>query len=332
MKKCFFFILALSLIGCVGCGSSTDNSTEMLLTEPESSNVIIVENDELSQKKHLWESHSTFLDCFVKYGYDYGVQGIFNSERENMEYEYTFNNVKEFISINDKESIDCIFIANEESVLSNEDALEYIVKPAIPIYCALNQTEDQDNIDRFINGFDAVEKNTYKQIIEDIVYEYVWGNQNSYFMIATISYEDIVDETARHVREVSAADVDNGMSLLSEEDKSRIQFALDYTRFPTSPQSSYISMQDAIDETFGDYSMSATLADSNASLGYYQYEITVTGNYYRDTSSKRSGESIEGSINYLIMYMTDNLSSCTPEVEDIAGDVYQSMTRIIFGT
>lgn len=331
MKKCIILLLAVCLIGCTGCGNSTENSTEITQTETEPSEDTVAENEELSSQDYLWKSHSDFLDCFVKYGYDYGVEGIFDSQRENMEYEYTFNDVRELISINDKEIIDCVFIANEESVVSNEDAQEKIVKPAIPLYCALNHTEDKNDIDRFIKGFTVVEKNTYKQIIEDIVYEYVWGAQSSYFMVATISNEDIVDETARYIREVSTSDTNNGMDLLSEEDKSRIQFALDYTRFPTSSQSSFVSMQDAIDETFRDYSISATLTDSNVSMGYYQYKVTVTGDYYRDTSLKRNGETTEGSINYLIMYMTDDLSSCSPEVDDMFGDVYCSMTRIIFG-
>lgn len=112
------------------------------------------------------------------------------------------------------------------------------------------------------------------------------------------------------------------------EDETRVKTALYVTSFQSS--SSYYPMYDLLNDTFKNFTLDIELTDSNSTLGYYEYNVTVSGDYYANTADKNSGITSSGDMEFVIVYIDNELNTCTVAVKDIWGDVYQAMANILF--
>lgn len=78
-----------------------------------------------------------------------------------------------------------------------------------------------------------------------------------------------------------------------------------------------------------EYDISVSSFSSDLSFGYYEYEVTVSGRYYKSVEDKDKRITDTGSIHFIVLYSNNELSQCTVTVDDLNSDVYDSMADIM---
>ena len=370
-KKILSFAVALSLavVSLTACGSSKDSSnTDSFASEPRitetsktmeatTENKIITRNPDYSFTYNDFGNNENF---FVR-TYNQKLQSVFEEPSKTIDFEkkegnrsyytywvntYNFNvknafKVRLTITLDDDEkTIKRIETSIEESI-SNSDIFKTVSqkesseKDDIKEICALllpiavfedikTQRKLMSHWKNFVDSIDY-NSNNDNEVIKELKTDYYslvsYTKNKGYSAFYPYNETNIVYPQKENASE--------GNISISADDKKRVNKALALTTFPNSSNNE--SMQTAINSTFKDYSLNIKLNKSDSTIGYYEYTVTATGDYYSSIQEKKSGKTSHGSISFIIMYVNDELSTCSVSVDDIWGDVYSGMAKILLG-